>query len=102
MSNVPDDWNSFWTHCHHCGRRYHESEGGCDCQGTCDVCGHDDGDMALAHKIGFEGDYICETCAACAHCGRDNDKGDFNKHADGVVCPQCAEKEHEHIRHQES
>lgn len=31
MSNVPDDWNSYWTTCANCGNRYHMSEGGCDC-----------------------------------------------------------------------
>jgi len=31
-SNVPDDWDCFWTTCGTCGARYHASEGGC-CEG---------------------------------------------------------------------
>lgn len=33
MSNVPDDWGCHYVHCEFCGRRYHASEGGCDCPG---------------------------------------------------------------------
>jgi len=32
MDNAPPDWDNYWTTCEHCGRRYHESEGGCDCR----------------------------------------------------------------------
>jgi hypothetical protein len=31
VSNVPDDWERYWRTCYHCGTRFHESEGGCDC-----------------------------------------------------------------------
>jgi len=31
--NVPDDWNCYYTKCENCGSSYHESEGGCDCNG---------------------------------------------------------------------
>jgi len=30
-SNVPDDWGSYYRTCGICNRRYHASEGGCDC-----------------------------------------------------------------------
>jgi len=29
--NVPDDWDMYYTSCSRCGKRYHMSEGGCDC-----------------------------------------------------------------------
>jgi hypothetical protein len=29
--NVPDDWNTYWDVCSHCGQRFHLSEGNCDC-----------------------------------------------------------------------
>jgi hypothetical protein len=32
MQNVPDDWNSYWCKCSACGRRYHASDGGCECE----------------------------------------------------------------------
>ena len=31
MGNVPDDWNTYYRTCCHCGGRYHASEGGCSC-----------------------------------------------------------------------
>lgn len=30
--NVPDDWGAYWRTCSECGRRYHMSDGGCDCE----------------------------------------------------------------------
>jgi len=30
--NVPDDWDYYWIKCSNCGRRYHASEGGCECE----------------------------------------------------------------------
>jgi hypothetical protein len=36
--NVPDDWVCYYTHCDLCGRRYHMSEGGCDCTVDLDDC----------------------------------------------------------------
>ena len=32
---MPDDWGMYYTTCDHCGTRYHQSEGGCDCQADC-------------------------------------------------------------------
>ena len=32
MRNVPDDWDCCWATCGRCGARYHESEGGCECE----------------------------------------------------------------------
>ena len=29
LSNVPDDWNDYWTKCDGCGARVHRSEGVC-------------------------------------------------------------------------
>jgi len=29
--DVPDDWDSYWDVCSHCGQRFHLSEGNCDC-----------------------------------------------------------------------
>lgn len=34
--NVPDDWDCFYRRCESCGRQYHASEGGCDCEGSKD------------------------------------------------------------------
>lgn len=31
LDNVPDDWSMYYCRCSDCGRRYHLSEGGCDC-----------------------------------------------------------------------
>jgi len=31
MSNVPDDWGSYYHKCRDCGGQYHASEGGCGC-----------------------------------------------------------------------
>jgi hypothetical protein len=39
MSNVPDDWDSFWNTCSRCHKRYHASEGGCACEDHCLECG---------------------------------------------------------------
>ena len=36
--NVPDDWGSYYRRCDLCGRRYHASEGGCDCTDDLDDC----------------------------------------------------------------
>lgn len=36
--NLPDDWGCYYTHCDLCGRRYHMSEGGCDCTEELDDC----------------------------------------------------------------
>jgi len=38
MSNVPDGWNRYWSKCQICGRRYHESDGGCGCTDDLDSC----------------------------------------------------------------
>lgn len=32
VGNVPDDWGCYFVKCVQCGRTYHLSEGGCDCQ----------------------------------------------------------------------
>lgn len=32
MRNVPDDWDCYWSKCFRCGKKYHESEGGCGCE----------------------------------------------------------------------
>ena len=32
--NVPDDWGCYYYTCEYCGSRCHESEGGCDCEGS--------------------------------------------------------------------
>ena len=29
LSNVPDDWNDYWTKCDGCGARVHRAEGVC-------------------------------------------------------------------------
>ena len=29
MSNVPDDWGSYYSECSECGAKMHASEGGC-------------------------------------------------------------------------
>lgn len=39
MTNVPDNWHSYYHTCERCGHRYHASEGGCDCPERCDGCG---------------------------------------------------------------
>ena len=31
LSNLPDDWGTHYRNCGYCGKRYHASEGGCDC-----------------------------------------------------------------------
>lgn len=38
MSNVPDDWNAYWRRCDICGRKWHASEGGCDCTEALEDC----------------------------------------------------------------
>lgn len=77
MLNVPDDWDQHWVTCPHCERRYHASEGGCDCPGRKVYCEH------CAEFICNESDCewetrdelrLCETCAkeydeTCAGCG---------------------------------
>lgn len=54
--NVPDDWDSYWRKCDYCGRRYHLSEGGCDCEG--DVEDRDDlfEDIPTAEDLDREAD----------------------------------------------
>lgn len=38
MSNVPDDWNSYWNRCEICGQKWHASEGGCSCTDGLEDC----------------------------------------------------------------
>lgn len=47
MSNVPDDWGSFWATCSRCGNRYHQSEGGCGCEDYYCSCGEQLDDEGL-------------------------------------------------------
>ena len=32
MKNTPDDWPDYFVTCPSCKRRYHASEGGCECE----------------------------------------------------------------------
>ncbi len=65
MSNVPDDWGQFWAKCSICGRKYHQSEGGCDCR--------DEG--------------------YCAHCNEICTRDDYDPEYDRFVCGACRTKE---------
>ena len=54
MSNVPDDWNDYYTECPDCGRQCHASEG-CDCE-VCEFCG-----VAHAEGVGCDCDEYLES-----------------------------------------
>lgn len=30
--NTPDDWDNYYRTCSNCGRTWHASEGGCECE----------------------------------------------------------------------
>jgi len=81
MSNVPDDWHSYWETCSRCGNRYHASEGGCECEYYCN-CGEE-----------LE-DGRCPECdPTCEECGLDADP---LVEKDGrTLCGPCADQEDE-------
>jgi len=53
-SNVPDDWGCYWSTCGRCGRRYHDSEGGCPCEGLCLECGTELDEDGLCYECDAE------------------------------------------------
>jgi len=77
MRNVPDDWDCYWTSCHTCGERYHQSEGGCG--GCCGECGKAKDECECCEDCeGTE-----ETCKCYSPCCGEIWKDDR--------CPECKE-----------
>ena len=59
LSNVPDDWNSFYRKCDECGQTYHES--GCDVC-ACQMCSHC-GEWVSPCDGGLTDKELCKECA---------------------------------------
>lgn len=82
--NTPDNWGDYYRSCGHCGARYHESEGGCDCR-MCEGCGDVSADALndfglCVACVDAEGD----ACAGFRQSGLElNDDG---------YCADCAEE----------
>jgi len=66
-SNVPDDWGAYYHDCPHCKRRWHASEGGCDC-GYCQDCDAELDDEGTCPECGWY-----DGCHLCPRCGRNFD-----------------------------
>ena len=74
--NVPDDWGCYYRKCHHCGARYHLSEGGCDCDGDA----KEEAQRGYLERSGYEwdeGSWMRIVSSSVHTCRRD--------HADGRV-----------------
>ena len=97
--NTPDDWGSFFQNCTHCGRRYHASEGGCDCldEGECVGCGETCGRECLDEdSLNSDDDkpiFRCENCGLCAGCGETVARTSMKEIDGDMFCSACSVKE---------
>ncbi len=89
--NVPDDWNSYWERCSNCGRKYHASEGGCDCldEGDCIGCGETCGRECYDEEGKL---FICEDCVMCVDCGSVVKRTTIVDIDGDLFCEECAKK----------
>jgi len=66
FDNTPDDWGSHWNKCGFCGKRYHASDGGCDCTESYPDCACGENKWEIHHPIAFcsDGDVRCSNCGS--------------------------------------
>ena len=90
LSNLPDDWNTFYSRCGDCGRKWHASEGGCS---HCEHCqGLGCGELLTGDNVSpFDGE-LCRSCGVeeCEDCGKDVARGILD---DDGACPACVTEE---------
>ena len=66
--NVPDDCNCWYSNCDRCGKKYHDSEGGCGCLDDHTECRSCD---EWTHDEDLDDHNECKDCIddrACADC----------------------------------
>lgn len=88
MANVPDDWNSYYHKCTHCGNRYHASEYGCGClddKSKCRACGE------WTENDDLDDENECPNCVenrCCSEC--ETQKAiSFYEDCDEWLCKPC-------------
>lgn len=95
--NTPDDWHSYWGKCQYCGRRYHASEGGCDCldEGSCvgcgALCGREELDESTINNE--ERIYRCGDCAQCVDCGETFARSAMKDVEGDLYCEKCGHEQ---------
>jgi len=64
MTNVPDDYDSYWVTCPECGKKYHASEGyHCDPSAECAECGTREPIEEMEEAPCASETYFCCNCA---------------------------------------
>lgn len=96
MRNVPDDWNTYYNRCSYCGKKYHASEGGCDCldEGECagcgGICGRDELDETTLDKEETP-IYRCSDCGVCVDCEETFVRASLKLVDGDLYCEKCHE-----------